>query len=207
MADVPFSGFSAGTLATVVGLDGGGANTKQALAPMDKGVYDPQNAGKISGDTTGVGAGGVLSMVAGANPAGSITTDATTGTGGSINTGGGSGGSGGSVLTYGGTGVAGGFIDTYGDTSAGGSIDTHDGGGSINTRGVGLIELGAVGTRTSLVGTASADRSISLPNKAGTLAIDVADVEAASSITPAADNTYLTPTSITIVKGIITAIS
>lgn len=37
--------------------------------------------------------------------------------------------------------------------------------------------------------------------------ITLAAIEAAASITPATDNTYAIPTSITIVKGIITAIS
>lgn len=137
---------------------------------MTKAVYDPQNAGKISGGTTGVGTGGVLSMVAAATNAGSITTDGGSGTaGGDINTTG-AGQGGGSILTYANGTGAGGSIKTFGgDAGAGGSIDTHDGGGSINTRGTGSIELGAAGTRTTLTGAASADRSIAFPDAAGTV--------------------------------------
>lgn len=57
------------------------------------------------------------------------------------------------------------------DTSDGGSIDTSNGGGSINTRGTGSIEFGEVGTRTTLTGTATANRAISMPNATGTLAL------------------------------------
>ncbi len=44
-------------------------------------------------------------------------------------------------------------------------------------------------------------------NYAKTAAITIAQAQTGSSITPCADNTYTTPTSITTVKGIITAIS
>jgi hypothetical protein len=54
---------------------------------------------------------------------------------------------------------------------AGGSIDLSQGGGSINTRGTGSIGLGVSGTRTTLTGTATADRAISLPNASGTIAL------------------------------------
>ena len=53
----------------------------------------------------------------------------------------------------------------------GGSIDLSAGGGSINTRGTGSIGLGNSGTRTTLTGTATADRAISLPNASGTLGL------------------------------------
>jgi hypothetical protein len=53
----------------------------------------------------------------------------------------------------------------------GGGINTSLGGGSINTRGTGSIELGISGTRTSLTGTATADRAIALPDASGTVAL------------------------------------
>lgn len=53
----------------------------------------------------------------------------------------------------------------------GGSINTSEGGGSIDTRGTGSIEFGSVGTRTTLAGTATADRDISLPDSDGTLIV------------------------------------
>jgi hypothetical protein len=89
--------------------------------------------------------------------------------GGAINTSGFEGTAGGDILTYGGE-QAGGSILTYGGEQAGGSVETYDGGGSINTRGTGSIQFGATGTRTTLGGTATANRAISLPNASGTIA-------------------------------------
>jgi hypothetical protein len=65
----------------------------------------------------------------------------------------------------------GGSLNTYGAGSAGGSINTWGGGGSINTRGTGTLELGVSGTRTTIVGSATTNRSISLPNASGTIAL------------------------------------
>lgn len=77
-----------------------------------------------------------------------------------------------SIATADGTGELhtgdGGSIST---NDGGGSIDTSNGGGAINTRGTGSIEFGIAGTRTTLTGTATADRAISLPDAAGTLAL------------------------------------
>lgn len=50
-------------------------------------------------------------------------------------------------------------------------INTTGGGGSINTSGVGSIEFGSSGTRTTLTGTATADRTQTLPNESGTIAV------------------------------------
>jgi hypothetical protein len=107
---------------------------------------------------------------------------------------------GGSITTTGG-----GSINT---SNEGGSINTSDGGGSINTRGTGSIELGISDTRTTLTGTATAARAISLPNASGTLAL-TSDFAAPPAIgnttpstgafttltaTPAANTTALTST-------------
>jgi hypothetical protein len=120
------------------------ATLKTYLDPfyLLKSVYDPQNAGRISGadgadveDYGGApgGAGGTLSMDGG--PATSFMESPTAGgAAGSINTSGGIGdggqfsGSGGNINTSGGSGVNGGDINT----TAGGSITT----------GVGNVNLG-----------------------------------------------------------------
>ena len=78
----------------------------------------------------------------------------------------------GTIYTYGGTtaGASGGIIYTYGQTLPGGNINTSDGGGSISTRGTGSIEFGALGTRTTLVGSAATtDKTITMPNATGTI--------------------------------------
>jgi hypothetical protein len=121
---------------------------------------------------------------------GNITTTGTaTSAGGDINTSGGgsintSGRGGGSIRLDGsdpelpsgsidtrGLIERGGNIETWGNSAAGGSINTSNGGGSINTRGTGSIELGVSGTRTTLTGTATANRAISLPNRSGTAVV------------------------------------
>jgi len=118
-------------------------------------------SGEPGGDYSG-GNGGTI------NTSGSNASDGTNGEpGGNINTSNGGGdittsGSGGDIITSG----FGGSIDT---SVSGGSIDTSNGGGSISTRGTGSIGLGISGTRTTLTGTATADRAISLPNASGTL--------------------------------------
>jgi hypothetical protein len=80
---------------------------------------------------------------------------------------------GGNIYTYseGNDGVGGDILTHGGSTGAGGSLNTSNGGGSINTRGTGSIGLGVSGTRTTLTGTATANRAISLPNAAGTIAL------------------------------------
>jgi hypothetical protein len=101
-----------------------------------------------------------------------INTSAVNGSAGSINTSDNNGQSSGGSIDTSGSNEAGGSILTYGGASeAGGSISTYNGGGSINTRGTGSIELGGTGTRTTLTGTATEDRAISLPNASGTLAL------------------------------------
>ena len=107
----------------------------------------------------------------GAFNGGSIDLSAANGAGGNITSTGNSEGAGGS-LTMSGNGFAGGSINTSGSSNgAGGSIDTSNDGGSINTRGTGSIGFGESGTRTTLTGTATANRAISLPDAGGTLAL------------------------------------
>lgn len=180
---------------------------------MLKSTYDPQNAGKISGASAGGGTGGTLTMDGAINNAGSIDTSSNLqGAGGSISTRSGVGGTspGGSIDTSGGSSGAGGSISTAGGGLSGGSVDTHDGGGSINTRGTGSIELGAAGTRTTVSGTATGNRAIALPDAAGTLAltsgVTLAAILAAAGITPFT-GTVANPTSVTWDRGICTAAS
>jgi hypothetical protein len=58
-----------------------------------------------------------------------------------------------------------------GGNRSGGSITTMSGGGSIDTTGTGTIELGISNTRTTFVGSATTNRSISLPDASGTIAL------------------------------------
>ena len=64
------------------------------------------------------------------------------------------------------------FSQENGQEGDGGSINTSNGGGSIDTRGAGWIQLGETGTRTTLNGSASgSDKTITLPNASGTIAL------------------------------------
>jgi hypothetical protein len=97
------------------------------------------------------------------------------------------GGAGGDIRTYGGNGFAtgssggdrpggsGGTIDTSGGNAsagvagrAGGSITTSNGGGGIDTTGSGSLQLGVSGTRTTLLGAASSNWTLTLPTGPGT---------------------------------------
>jgi hypothetical protein len=118
-------------------------------------------AGSINAGSTFGGTSGTLTLGAGYS-----------GVGGNITTSGGFNGVGGSIDTRGIYNGVGGSIDTSASYDAvGGSITTKEGGGSINTTGTGSIQLGVSGTRTTLTGTATANRSIALPNNSGTLAL------------------------------------
>jgi len=95
------------------------------------------------------------------------------GTGGAIQISGGdgaadgtaSGGNAGILIMDGGLSPGGGVAG-----NAGGSIYTNNGGGSIDTRGTGSIQFGALGTRTTLVGSAATtDKTITMPNATGTI--------------------------------------
>lgn len=212
-----------GVTITDDGLGGVTIAASGGAGDMTKAVYDPQNAGRISGITSGLNTGGTLSLDANANgSAGSISTAAGLGVGSSggyilCNGGVGDNSPGGIVQTFGGgsTNASGGSLITSGGTLPGGSISTYDGGGSINTRGVGSIEFGVAGTRTTLNGQAASDITVLLPTTAGTLATEsfvtaaaaIAAILAAAGITPCADGTVSPVNSITTVSGIITAIS
>jgi hypothetical protein len=120
-------------------------------------------AGAINTSGTGAGPGGYIVTSGG----GFIDTS----NGGNIDTSGG----GGPINTSGG----GGAINTYGN---GGSIDTSNGGGNIDTTGTGTIGLGTTGTRTTVSGTATADRDIDYPDASGIVALtsDLAAITPAS---------------------------
>lgn len=151
---------------------------------MTKAVYDPQNAGKISGASDG-GVGGTLNMDAGAGTGangGSIDLSSTAGPGNN--------GNGGSIISQGVGSVNGGTLNM----TAGGNINTTAG-GSLTT-GAGNLTGGAASGTIAI-----------------TADITIANAQTNSSITPAADGTYNfnggsgEVTSITITKGIITGIT
>lgn len=132
---------------------------------------------KTNGDGGGQSGGYIdTSATYGGSSGGYINTTGSDGAGGFIDTRGtNSGYGGGNIKTSAGTAGSGGFISTYGGAiGSGGSINTSNGGGSINTTGVGSIGLGVAGagTRTTLNGSASgSDKTITLPNATGTVAL------------------------------------
>lgn len=140
---------------------------------VDTGI--PYSGGKIAGASpVGGGTGGTLNMNGATGPAtgngGSINLSGDVQGGGSINLSGSATGGGGTIDLSGGA-TSGGNLTLSGGTVAGGSVIANDGGGSINTRGVGLIELGEAATRTSLVGAATTPRSIALPDADGVVSL------------------------------------
>jgi len=159
----PFNGGSINTSAgggsINTSLEGGSINTS--------GDGNGNNGGSINTSGGGDGNGGSIDT---SNIGGSINTS---NLGGSINTSGDGDNAGGSITTVCGTGgYQGGSINTSGGNDGnGGSINTSDGGGPINTRGTGSIGLGNISTRTTLVGSASGDKTITLPNQTGTLVL------------------------------------
>jgi hypothetical protein len=193
-AGTPISGLSGrgGDIDATGGYDGGRGGDL-----IMRGA-DGSNAGDINTSAGGVAAGGsintsgnsVSGLVGGSiNTSGGLNRGGgsinTSDGGGSINTYGGAGGPGGSINTSAGdsaggpintsdgggainTSDGGGTLDTR---NGGGSIYTRDGGGSIDTRGTGAIGLGTSDTRTTLTGTATQARSISLPNRSGTVVV------------------------------------
>jgi hypothetical protein len=177
------------------------ATNVAAAGAMMKSVYDSQNLGLITGlqgsgpGNIGGGNGGALNMAGGnsgllpqspfagmGGTAGSICTYGGNGYTSGEPGGDYSGGNGGYIFTRGGdaadgqNGNPGGYIDTSGggniDTSnSGGSINTNGFGGSINTGGTGSIELGGIGTRTTILGTATVARTVSFPDASGTVMV------------------------------------
>lgn len=123
----------------------------------------------MSGGSATATAGSVLTYSAGDVDTGDAQADG--GGGGGIHTYGGvawgegetahAGGGGGEVLTYGGDATGGGV------GAPGGNIYTYAGGGTINTRGTGSIQLGSTGTRTTLNGAAASNWTLTLPTGPG----------------------------------------
>lgn len=157
------------------------------------------SGGNANGNFSGGSAGSVLTNGANAN------SSANGGAGGQINTRGGNpgangttGGNAGLIQTEGGDGSGtsggvggkGGTISTFGANGNGstpgengGNITTSQGGGDIDTTGTGSIGLGNSGSRTTIAGTATADRVFTLP-----------DVDYVWGTTVSAPSTTLTPT-------------
>lgn len=135
--------------------------------PIYEGLEQPGgNAGYLwqngaDGGSHGVGgsAGWIKTDAFEGNSGGSIDISAgEQGNGGGINL----SNNGGSIRMYGGSGYS------------GGSISTFAGGGSINTTGRGSIQFGLQGQRTTLNGSVvlgTGDKTITLPNATGTIAL------------------------------------
>ena len=144
-----------GSINTSGGVDGAGGSIN-----LSNGGGSINISGSFGGSFTSVGPDG-----------GSINLSTN---GGSINLSGDN-----SQPNYGGSisasavdGADGGSINiSGGEFGNGGSINLSSGGGSINTQGVGSIQFGVSGTRTTLNGSATADRTATLPNITGTLPI------------------------------------
>jgi hypothetical protein len=165
--------FNAGSINLSAGGAANQGNSSGGSITSTGGIASNQNGGSLNMSGGQQGEGGSINTSEGG---GSINTSGSqSGFGGSINTSEG----GGSINTSGGQAGFGGSINT----SEGGSINTSEGGGSINTRGTGSIELGVSATRTTLTGTATTARAISLPDSSGTLATtaQAADYEVTDS--------------------------
>jgi len=144
--------FCQGNDARIANIKAGSISNQDGIVELP----DPNRSG---------GGGGTISMVGGnaywgdGGNAGSISLD-----GGYLE------GQGGSLISIGVDGFSGGTLNMSGGGSDdGGSISTYDGGGSINTRGTGTLELGVSGTRTTFVGAATSNITVSLPQSSVTL--------------------------------------
>ena len=174
-SDSRIADISANSITTKQGANSGGAG---GTITMRGGITGAEGPG---GNAGSINLRGSDDRSEGAFNGGSIDLSGFSGTGGSITSTGNSEGAGGS-LNMSGNSFAGGSINTSGGGSGvGGSIDTSNDGGSINTRGTGSIGFGANGTRTTLTGTATANRAIDLPDASGTLALTSQLVTGAAS--------------------------
>ena len=193
------------------------ANGTGGAGDMTKAVYDQLNTGYISGlkgadvGAAAGGAGGTLRLYGGDSNSG---VGENGGNGGTIDLHGGDssgsgvpGAAGGSITSVGTDLYAGGSINLSGGTVGsggsitmnedGGSLITNNGGGSINTL-IGWIQLGSSGTRSTVSSSATADRTMSLPDADGTIAL-TSDITGNNSGTNTGDVTLAgTPDYITI---------
>lgn len=153
-----------GTLNMSASIGGSGGSITTTAGPSAPG-------GSINTSASNASAGGDINTSSSDSPGGYINTSGDISSGGHIDTRGRLQ-PGGSINTSGSLDGFGGSINTSGGTYDGGSINTSDGGGSIDTRGVGSIQLGVTGTRTTLNGSASvSDKTITLPDATGTIAL------------------------------------
>jgi hypothetical protein len=143
-----------------------------------------------SGTINTTDGGGYINTAGGGSNGGFIDTQGGDDNGGNIDTSCRGTETGGNIYTYseGNNIGAGGNILTYGGSSGdGGFLDLSNGGGSISTRGTGSIELGETGTRTTLVGSATTDKTVTLPNATGTVALTTMNSGSISASAPLFD--------------------
>jgi len=157
-------------------LSSSGGNTNPLVLPNNTNAngwsLNTLDNGGTGGSITMIGsagrAGGNIITSGGDGPGGSINTS---NNGGNISTNGVANYSGGNINTSASGDAGGGFIDTSADSAGGGYISTSNGGGSIDTTGTGSIGFGTSGIRTTLAGSASEDRTITMPDISGTMAV------------------------------------
>jgi hypothetical protein len=134
---------------TAAGYDGG---------YIDLSSGDRSNGGRIflsGGSGNDGGAGGLINLMGGSSLSG------TAGNGGQLLM---------SGADFAAGGGSGGSINASGGTSSGGNINISDGGGSIDTTGVGSIQFGYSANRITVQGVSGAGgKTLTLPNLTGTV--------------------------------------
>ena len=175
-------GGAGGSIAMVGNLGHNAGSINLSANERDGGSIDLSSVDGIGGSIISIGYkgdGGSLNMSGSQNgiSGGDISTFSTNDSpGGYINTSGGAGADGndgGYINTKGGNSdqAKGGSINLSADTVNGGSINLSNGGGSIDLRTTGSIQFGVDGTRTTVQGTATANRTQTFPDESGTIAV------------------------------------
>jgi hypothetical protein len=153
---------------SIISMGGSTAGSAGGTLNMSGNGGNPGGSITMLGSGDGAGGSIITSGGTGSGPGGDINTS---NNGGDITTTGNSNYSGGNINTSASGDASGGFIDTSADSASGGYIDTSNGGGNINTTGTGSIGFGTSGIRTTLVGSATEDRTITMPDSSGTMAV------------------------------------
>lgn len=153
---------------SIISMGGSSSGSAGGTLNMTGGGGNPGGSITMLGSGDGAGGSIITSGGSGAGPGGDINTS---NNGGDITTTGNGNYSGGDINTSASGDGSGGFINTSADSASGGYIDTSNGGGNIDTTGTGSIGFGTSGIRTTLVGSATEDRTITMPDSSGTMAV------------------------------------